>query len=81
MSEMVERAALSMARVRWPDIHWDDVPITDQFLLADFAKAAILAMREPTEAMISAATVLDGGCGQAEVARMNFTFMVDEALK
>lgn len=70
MSEMVERVTRAIEMGRYHRAKPETI-----------ARRAIEAMREPAEAMVAAATVRDGGCGQAEVARMNFTLMIDEALK
>lgn len=80
MSEMVERMARAMATVLFEDadVYWglDPIPVAVEKFWQDYdpaARAAIKAMREPTEGMISAA--LDDDC------RDIWTAMIDEALK
>jgi hypothetical protein len=75
MSEMVERVAKAIAKC---------APAIDQrapyakIMMLEAAKAAIKAMREPTEAMIEAGQ--EGELGRAESVEMIYTAMIDAAL-
>lgn len=78
MSEMVERVARAIQATRGPRENWDRVtPATRDLWMAD-ARAAIEAMREPTEAMT------DAGWRRIEErddAAENWRMMIDAALK
>ena len=56
MSEMVERVARAIRAVMTPEAHpaFDDMGPTLRDLYASYARAAIEAMREPTEDMFGA---------------------------
>lgn len=93
MSEMVER----VARAQWNlDLKWgsrpgwDDADPEQRSAAMDLARAAIEAMREPTDGMIGEAmiqphpSVADAGGvieqGRAAI-RIDYQAMIDEALK
>jgi hypothetical protein len=87
MSEMVERVAKAMAarRFLYAGIEVDQIVINDDnervpywTLYAEVARAAIEAMREPTEAMIEAGQEED--LGRTESVGMIYTAMIDAAL-
>jgi len=48
MAEMVERVALALWKDRYPDEEWNEIDRRDY---EGHARAAIEAMREPTQAM------------------------------
>lgn len=52
MNEMVERVAKAIHAAQYARIHDEALGLTD----LDVARSAIAAMREPTEAMLDAAT-------------------------
>ncbi len=55
MSEMVERVAQAIWSARHPGLAWTSVPCVIKRSYRSGARAAIQAMREPTEEMIQAA--------------------------
>jgi hypothetical protein len=72
MSEMVERVALALWKDRYPDDEWNE---TDRRDFEGHARAAIEAMREPTQQM------LDAMNGPDEHERINFVAAIDAALR
>jgi hypothetical protein len=78
MSEMVERVARAIYAAgkddyAWP---WDELNETRKEGVRDVARAAIAAMREPTEAMLQA------GSDIAHVVTLDdWEYMIDEALE
>jgi hypothetical protein len=88
MSEMVDRVAQAILAVNVPRANWDycksvpDHPLYTQSI--ELARAAIEAMREPTEAMIEAgSTAADHEFGTIglEAAKEAWNLMIDEALR
>lgn len=74
MSEMVERVATAMARAAKDN--WDIPPQSEQ-TWRELARAAIEAMREPTEAMLSAGEPWSESNGLWR----SWGAMIDEALE
>lgn len=57
---MVERIGLILAQRKYGDVGWDDMPEHAQDDFLDAARAALSALREPTEEMVRAGeTVVD----------------------
>lgn len=90
VGEMIERVARALCTDREPDdVRGGFHPCGQQLDegeawwtgYCEQARAAILAMRNPTEAMVASAYVRDGGCGPDEVSRINWQLMIDAALK
>jgi hypothetical protein len=75
MSEMVERIAASIKTKAWSL----DLPLRDEEC-ADLARAAIAAMREPTEAMLNVGYTTGGNYKPTGTLR-EWQAMIDEALK
>ena len=80
MSEMVERVARALAKKMRNSATVDNgdlghVIVDDLFDMRYVARAAIAAMREPTEAM------LDAGWGPSDLPSDKWRAMVSEALK
>lgn len=74
MSEMVERVARAMFEADRGG-SWDDVRENSKAMWRSFARAAIEAMREPTEAMINV------GWRSMNDERLPWEVMIDAALK
>ncbi len=93
MSEMIDRIAKAIQREAWSNsvgsVPWDKIPVVYQEGYRKWARKAVEAIREPTEAMCDMAIVTpneyaDGDDGRrialtkpADVWRT----MIDEALK
>jgi hypothetical protein len=78
MSEMVEKVAKAMHRVdALIQPSWESLE-GEQEDYREYARAAIAAMREPTEAMIRA---MCGSDVLAENAKRDWQSAIDEALK
>jgi hypothetical protein len=84
MSEMVERVARAMCDHAYSDIEikrgWDGETRGSQVKWCAMARAAIEAMREPSQGMVNAATASDFGPGPGEFLLM-WEAGIDEALK
>lgn len=90
MSEIIERVARALhKRMAGGRVTWDELSLFSKAAARDVARAAILAMREPTEAMVYEAmttaypTVKEAGgmLPQAkEAARLEWQAMIDAAL-
>lgn len=92
MSEMVERVARAMAVKDKGDDHWDVMSedgdgygYVGKNEYREMARAAILAMREPTEGMVQRAQEsyhggMEWGLSDVEMAAV-WQAMIDEALK
>ena len=70
MSEMVERVARAVQPIADPGGHWTTCE--------DIARAAIEAMREPTEGMIQAGWTTNGYRG--DMTKAEWSAMIDAAL-
>ena len=90
MSEMVERVARAIQATRGPLQNWDRVPQEVRALWLADARAAIAALRGPTEAMIRAALAAnawqaDGSARGMDNIRKKYrerwNAMLDAALK
>jgi hypothetical protein len=82
MSEMVERVARALheAHKPWCDYTYDfEHPMASREVYEALARAAIAAMREPTEGMIEARSV--PGVLERSDIRLVWMAMVDAALK
>jgi len=85
MSEIVERVAraiyeFSPSEGIWGSVLWDEYPEAMKGPVYGLARAAIAALREPTEAMIEA--VSEGTGPATHLARKSiYIGMIDEALK
>ena len=82
MSAMVDRVARALRKSMFPnDNSFDDIQPHVQEEYRTLARAVIQAMREPTEAMISAWNLaVPDDPGRREVA-VGHRAMIDEALK
>lgn len=84
MSEMVERVAKALFQWQHGHDRWDEAEPDVREDACEAARAAIEAMREPTEAMCDAADALDrveAGVLRTEVPFDAWIAMIDEALK
>lgn len=86
MSEMVERVARGIAGADGcDDAGWDAMMAWSLEYYRGRARAAIEAMREPTERMVASATwpmIYDSsGAGTNRSPRQAWELMIDEALK
>lgn len=74
MSEMAERVAKAICAAQSWMLPWDEIPAEAQDGMRNVARAAIAAMREPTDKMVEA--------GLAKTfAVYVWPIMIDEALK
>jgi hypothetical protein len=76
MNEMIERAARAVFEITLAARWAHHVPSPE-----DIARAVVIELREPTEAMIDAAELLDDICGDRASARTHWQAMIDEVLK
>lgn len=83
MSEMVERVAAAMVDADFDVDSWRHVDENMKDRLRAMARAAIAAMREPTEAMVASGLAENGrGAGTYEDYTLDaWQAMIDEALK
>lgn len=79
MSEMVEWVARAMFAASEPASDWDDEGGRHQEQWRTEARAAILAMREPTDRMVRAGRI--PAPVRHEEAAMVYRAMIDEALR
>lgn len=84
VSEMIERVTKAIVRARHPGLEESEIDNEDSHywwgLSVDEARAAIEAMREPTEVMVVAADAFDQGNAGIEECKDIYRAMVDAAL-
>ncbi len=77
-NEMVERVARAMRAREWDGDYWNEADMSDKEYWLASARAAIEAMREPTEAMIDA--VQDLSIGEQENWQKCWGIAIEAAL-
>ena len=82
MSEMIERVAKAIALDDCQT--WNELDAVNRGMFLSFARAAIAAMREPTEAMLEAGTITVSKTGVISISTQDaariWRAMVDAAL-
>jgi hypothetical protein len=82
VSEMIDRVARAINEVNpWVGIAWMDLPSVPKDEYRAKARAAIEAMREPTEGMLDRLDAANSGWGTREHSKELWQELIDEALE